>query len=76
MTIKAASDEVSVINTPRSAALASESKSSVTDVSVMRVNNNTQKLYGRLDATLVGYDTLDKKNKELVAVTKDFHILL
>lgn len=42
----------------------------------MRVNNNTQKLYGRLDATLVGYDTLDKKNKELVAVTKDFHILL
>ena len=58
------------------AAQASMGKSSITDISMVRANKNPSLLYGRLDATLIGTDALDAHNKDLLAVTKDFNMLL
>ena len=60
----------------KSAALGSKSKSSLTNFSVARTNKNPSQLYGRLDATLIGTDALDEQNKDLLAVTKDFNMIL
>lgn len=55
------------------------SKSSVTDLSVRRANQNFERLYGqRLEATLIGEDDIDTtdKNVALTSVTNDLSNLL
>ena len=56
--------------------MASKSRSSKTDASVKRANQNFDQFYGRIDSTLIGTTNLDQANKDLVAVTKDFNNLL